>query len=189
MRRLKSHIVKRPQPAVPMRWWIILAWTRTWPPCRKEWRGFKTLVKRCRTVGLVPLIDFIPNHVSRLADWDFGEGDDHHTFFSPEQVLPDLQQPGDGPPASAGRPFRRNDLQPRFNAVTWNPTKGMTEIKRSESSTTAITSWPDCPALRLLPVQTGPKRHVPKPGASWTTSFPSGRGLGIRWFLGATWPK
>lgn len=33
---------------------------------------FKALVKRCRTVGLVPLIDFIPNHVSRayLADWD-----------------------------------------------------------------------------------------------------------------------
>lgn len=72
----------------------------------KRMEEFKTLVKRCRTVGLVPLIDFIPNHVSRayLADWDghddFGEGDDHHTFFSPEQGYFYLtsNSPGDGPP-------------------------------------------------------------------------------------------
>lgn len=55
------------------------------PELRME--EFKALVKRCRSVGLVPLMDFVPNHVSRayLADWDghddFGEGDDHHTFF------------------------------------------------------------------------------------------------------------
>lgn len=47
----------------------------------KRMDEFKALVKRCRTVGLLPMIDFIPNHVSRayLADWDghddFGEGD------------------------------------------------------------------------------------------------------------------
>ena len=37
----------------------------------KRMDEFKALVKRCRTVGLLPMMDFIPNHVSRayLADW------------------------------------------------------------------------------------------------------------------------
>ena len=72
----------------------------------KRMDEFKALVKRCRTVGLLPMMDFIPNHVSRayLADWDghddFGEGDDPHTFFSPEQGYFYLtsNSPGDGPP-------------------------------------------------------------------------------------------
>ena len=77
------------------------------PELRME--EFKALVKRCRSVGLVPLMDFVPNHVSRayLADWDghddFGEGDDHHTFFSPEQgyFYPLPTVPATAPPCAS----------------------------------------------------------------------------------------
>ncbi|MFR1411475.1 MAG: hypothetical protein ACLSUW_03695 [Akkermansia sp.] len=42
------------------------------PLPEKRMDEFKALVKRCRTVGLLPMMDFIPNHVSRayLAGWD-----------------------------------------------------------------------------------------------------------------------
>ena len=49
---------------------------------------FASLMIRCRKFGLIPLIDFIPNHVSRAyhsEHHDFGEGDDHKTFFNKNQ--------------------------------------------------------------------------------------------------------
>ena len=101
----------------------------------KRMEEFKALVKRCRTVGLLPMIDFIPNHVSRayLADWDghddFGEGDDHHTFFSPEQGYFYLtsNSPGDGPPLHLPDGLFEGEMTfgrvTGNNAVTWNPTR------------------------------------------------------------------
>lgn len=49
---------------------------------------FRALLARCRRWGLIPMIDFIPNHVSRCyhstvrPDLCFGRGDDTGVFFS-----------------------------------------------------------------------------------------------------------
>ena len=48
---------------------------------------FEQLVQRVRQAGLVPLLDFVPNHVARgyhsvvRPDLDFGIGDDKTKFF------------------------------------------------------------------------------------------------------------
>jgi glycosidase len=50
---------------------------------------FEALVRRIRAAGLVPLMDFVPNHVARAyhsiirPDLDFGLGDDTTRFFDP----------------------------------------------------------------------------------------------------------
>lgn len=49
---------------------------------------FRELIARCRRHGLVPVMDFIPNHVSRCYEssvapqFSFGAGDDRSRFFS-----------------------------------------------------------------------------------------------------------
>ena len=49
---------------------------------------FVALLGRCRAAGLIPMMDFIPNHVSRdyastiFPERDFGAGDDKDVFFS-----------------------------------------------------------------------------------------------------------
>jgi glycosidase len=51
---------------------------------------FEALVRRVRAAGLVPLMDFVPNHVARgyhsvvRPDQDFGTGDDLTEFFDPQ---------------------------------------------------------------------------------------------------------
>ena len=49
---------------------------------------FEQLIQRVRQAGLVPLLDFVPNHVARgyhsvvYPDRDFGSGDDRTKFFA-----------------------------------------------------------------------------------------------------------
>ena len=138
----------------------------------KRMDEFKALVKRCRTVGLLPMIDFIPNHVSRayLADWDghddFGEGDDPHTFFSPEQGYFYLtsNSPGDGPPLRLPDGLFEGEMTfgrvTGNNAVTWNP--GKYDWYETVKLNYGYNFMAGLPALRLLPGWTSPKQHVPK---------------------------
>ena len=138
----------------------------------KRMDEFKALVKRCRTVGLLPMMDFIPNHVSRayLADWDghddFGEGDDPHTFFSPEQGYFYLtsNSPGDGPPLRLPDGLFEGEMTfgrvTGNNAVTWNP--GKYDWYETVKLNYGYNFMAGLPALRLLPGWTSPKQHVPK---------------------------
>ncbi len=66
---------------------------------------FQRLIDRCHWAGLIPLIDFIPNHVSRayrtLAEGkeNFGDGDDLSCFFARDNSFFYLQPGmGDGKP-------------------------------------------------------------------------------------------
>lgn len=140
------------------------------PEVRRE--EFRSLVERCRTVGLVPVMDFVPNHVSRAytADWDghddFGAGDDTGTFFSPEQGYFYLtsNSPGDGPPLRL--PDGLFEGETAFgrvtgnNAVTWQP--GKTDWYETVKLNYGYNFLAGLPALRLLPGWTSPKRDVPK---------------------------
>jgi len=51
---------------------------------------FEQLIGRVRQVGLVPILDFVPNHVARgyqsvvRPDMSFGTGDDRTKFFDPQ---------------------------------------------------------------------------------------------------------
>ena len=158
----------------------------------KRMEEFKALVKRCRTVGLVPLIDFIPNHVSRayLADWDghddFGEGDDHHTFFSPEQGYFYLtsNSPGDGPPLHLPDGLFEGEMTfgrvTGNNAVTWNPTRY--DWYETVKLNYGYNFLAGLPALRLLPDWTSPKQRVPKTWRIMDDILSFWQGLGIGGF-------
>lgn len=59
--------------------------------CRRE--EFAALLQRCRNWGMVPIIDFVPNHVSRnyhstvRPDASFGAQDDKRFFFSRDNAF------------------------------------------------------------------------------------------------------
>lgn len=92
---------------------------------------FRALLSRCRRYGLIPLIDFIPNHVSRTyasrvrPEDSFGALDDCHAFFSrnnsffylsPHDVDRELCLPG-----GAFEPEQGCARVTGNNAATWNP--------------------------------------------------------------------
>ena len=94
-------------------------------------REYADLLERCRRHGMVPLMDFIPNHVSRCyrstvkPDSSFGEGDNTGVFFSrdnaffylhPQNSDRELQLPQGGfePEHGHGRVTGNN-------AETWTP--------------------------------------------------------------------
>lgn len=100
----------------------------------KRMDEFQRLLDRCHMAGLIPLIDYIPNHVSRAYQTlapgkeNFGDDDDMSVFFSRDNsfyyMSPDM---GTGTP-----PFRLpgdseclfETIHPRVtgnNAVTWQP--------------------------------------------------------------------
>lgn len=153
---------------------------------------FKALVRRCRTVGLVPLMDFVPNHVSRayLADWDghddFGEGDDHHTFFSPEQGYFYLtsNSPGDGPPLRLPDGLFEGEMTfgrvTGNNAVTWEPDR--CDWYETVKLNYGYNFLAGLPALRLLPDWTSPKQKVPKTWRIMDDILSFWQGLGIGGF-------
>lgn len=160
------------------------------PELRME--EFKALVRRCRTVGLVPLMDFVPNHVSRayLADWDghddFGEGDDHHTFFSPEQGYFYLtsNSPGDGPPLRLPDGLFEGEMTfgrvTGNNAVTWEPDR--CDWYETVKLNYGYNFLAGLPALRLLPDWTSPKQKVPKTWRIMDDILSFWQGLGIGGF-------
>lgn len=101
----------------------------------KRMDEFQRLIDRCHLVGLIPLIDYIPNHVSRayktLAEGkeSFGEWDDTSVFFHRENSYYYLAQGvGEGVP-----PFKLphgvwsqeifNARVTGNNAATWRPSE------------------------------------------------------------------
>lgn len=92
---------------------------------------FRSLLARCRKWGLVPMIDCIPNHVSRCYDSTvrpdlcFGRGDDDGVFFARDNSYYYLE------PCHSDVPLRLPDgeFAPEFgrgrvtgnNAATWSP--------------------------------------------------------------------
>ncbi|MEG0427423.1 MAG: alpha-amylase family glycosyl hydrolase [Akkermansia sp.] len=94
---------------------------------------FRDLIERCRQVGLVPMIDFVPNHVSRAyhstthLENNFGDHDDISQFFTWDNSFFYIQYGmGEGTP-----PFRLPHgiwKKEQFcakvtgnNAVSWQP--------------------------------------------------------------------
>lgn len=133
---------------------------------------FVALVKRCRSVGLVPLMDFIPNHVSRayrvndgIHD-DFGKGDDVHTFFAPNQGYFYLTSNclGDGPPLRL--PDGVFDGELTFgrvtgnNSISWHPSQS--DWYETVKLNYGYNFMAGFSSLRLLPNWTSPKQRVPK---------------------------
>ena len=72
----------------------------------KRLEEFKSLLGRCRALGLKVIIDFVPNHVARSYDSDvkpdssFGKGDNHDAFFDRDNHFYYLRptDAGGGPP-------------------------------------------------------------------------------------------
>lgn len=66
--------------------------------CRRE--EFAALLQRCRNWGMVPLIDFVPNHVSRnynstvRPECSFGAQDDKRFFFARDNAFYYLEPQG-----------------------------------------------------------------------------------------------
>ncbi len=133
---------------------------------------FEALVQRCRLVGLVPLMDFIPNHVSRAyhaegeGHEDFGEGDDKNVFFSAEQGYFYLTAncEGDGPPLmlpdgvfEGERSFGRVTGN---NAATWTP--DACDWYETVKLNYGYNFMAGLASLRLLPDWMSPKHKVPK---------------------------
>ena len=96
---------------------------------------FKALVARCRIAGLVPLIDFIPNHVSRgyhsftRPDLDFGVHDDTSVFFYKNNsfyYIPFGTGTGKPPFTLPSGKWEKETFSARVtgnNAITWQPTE------------------------------------------------------------------
>ncbi len=93
---------------------------------------FESLVERIRRWGMVPLIDFTPNHVSRdyraegHPHWDFPHNRDKCSFFSRDEPYYYLDESNEGrPPFKLPLGVYKEDLVcPRVtgnNAATWNP--------------------------------------------------------------------
>lgn len=92
---------------------------------------FEALLRRCRRYGLIPLMDFIPNHVSRTyasrvrPDCAFGAWDDRRSFFARNNSFYYLA-PHDGDremllPEGSFDPERGCGRVTGNNAATWNP--------------------------------------------------------------------
>lgn len=96
---------------------------------------FRELIDRCRLAGLVPLIDFIPNHVSRdyhslvRPDLDFGKHDDTSTFFFKNNsfyYIPFGMGEGKPPFRLPGGEWDKESFSARVtgnNAITWQPSE------------------------------------------------------------------
>ncbi len=92
---------------------------------------FEALLARVRYWGMVPMIDFVPNHVSRDYDsplhpeHNFGRLDDKGVFFSREQSFYYLQADGEGPPLRLPEGVYEGESQwgrvTGNNAASWTP--------------------------------------------------------------------
>lgn len=96
------------------------------PAARME--EFRALLARCRSWGMVPMLDFIPNHVSRhyhSADNPLGESDNKSCFFARDNAFYYLSpQNSDEPlilPAGEYTPERGCGRVTGNNAETWTP--------------------------------------------------------------------
>lgn len=92
---------------------------------------FRALLERCRRWGMVPMIDFIPNHVSRCyasavcPEHDLGQGDNRSVFFSRDNAFYYLDPcNSDVPlmlPDGEFVPERGHGRVTGNNADTWTP--------------------------------------------------------------------
>lgn len=89
---------------------------------------FKALLLRCRRWGMVPMIDFIPNHVSRNYHSqrdNLGAMDNKYTFFCRDNAFYYLEPQGSDIPMSLPQgeyePERGCGRVTGNNAATWQP--------------------------------------------------------------------
>ena len=92
---------------------------------------FAALLVRCRRWGMIPLIDFVPNHVSRnyhstvRPEHSFGAHDDRRCFFSRDNAFYYLEPHGtDTPMQLPGGEFLPERGQGRVtgnNVASWTP--------------------------------------------------------------------
>ena len=92
---------------------------------------FAALLARCRRWGMVPVIDFVPNHVSRCyhsvvrPESSFGAEDDCHSFFARDNSFYYLEPHGsDTPlllPEGEYTPERGRGRVTGNNAASWTP--------------------------------------------------------------------
>lgn len=92
---------------------------------------FRALLQRVRNLGMVPMMDFIPNHVSRCyrstvcPEKSFGEGDDTSRFFARDNAFYYMEpQHSDwwlNLPQGEYRPERGCGRVTGNNAATWAP--------------------------------------------------------------------
>lgn len=92
---------------------------------------FAALLARCRRWGMVPIIDFVPNHVSRnylsrvRPEHSFGAYDDVRSFFARDNSFYYLEPPGtDTPmqlPGGEFLPERGKGRVTGNNVASWNP--------------------------------------------------------------------
>ncbi len=97
----------------------------------KRMQEFEALLRRCRRWGMVPMMDFIPNHVSRCyastvrPEASFGAQDDTRTFFARDNAFFYLDpQQSDYwlmLPQGEFRPERGCGRVTGNNAATWQP--------------------------------------------------------------------
>ncbi len=101
------------------------------PACRMQ--EFEALLRRCRRWGMVPMMDFIPNHVSRCyastvkPELSFGAQDDKSVFFSRENAFyylaPQRSDYGLMLPQAEFLSERGCGRVTGNNAATWQPTE------------------------------------------------------------------
>ncbi len=94
---------------------------------------FEALLQRCRRWGMVPMIDFIPNHVSRCYESTvrpgegFGVNDNTHCFFARDNAFyymePQCSDWWLKLPQGEFRPERGCGRVTGNNAATWQPTE------------------------------------------------------------------
>ncbi len=94
---------------------------------------FEALLQRCRRWGMVPMMDFIANHVSRCyhstvrPECSFGAQDDRGTFFARENAFYYLSPQNSDYwlmlPQAEFRPERGCGRVTGNNAATWQPTE------------------------------------------------------------------
>ncbi len=96
---------------------------------------YEALLKRCAYLGLVPMMDFVPNHVSRAyasasrPEKDFGRSDDTSVFSARDNSFYYLPRnaPGGGPPLRLPdgiyEPERIAGRVTGNNALTWTPSR------------------------------------------------------------------
>ncbi len=94
---------------------------------------FEALLQRCRRWGMVPMMDFIPNHVSRCYDSTvkpeatFGAQDDTRTFFARDNAFYYLSPQHSDHwlvlPQGEYEPERGHGRVTGNNAATWQPTE------------------------------------------------------------------
>ncbi len=101
-------------------------------PARRM-QEFEALLQRCRRWGMVPMMDFIPNHVSRCyestvkPELGFGSQDDTECFFARENAFYYLDPQRSDYwlmlPQGEFRPERGCGRVTGNNAATWQPTE------------------------------------------------------------------